>query len=190
VVIRREPLLQQATRYLGGETERLGDVARTFFAYNGTIGLAYEKKRIVATRLLRAGENDAEFAADLKQDMNALELDEHSQEMSRAVRSLLAIPLLSRERVVAVLYADSVQAGIFTDQAIRPLVEMCRSFCSGLQSLAKIVPSYEQDWEVDVYQRKRVELRILNLVNIDPPSTPLESDLNFVFSAFQTRQGK
>lgn len=77
-------------------------------------------------------EADAQYAQDLHDDMDALQVTADSQRMNPSVRSVLAIPMLSpdRKHTFAVLYADSTSVNAFDASCLSMLASMCKSFAS------------------------------------------------------------
>ena len=126
-----EATLQQAARY-DGNTGRLGKAARTFGFNHASVGYAAVTRRIVNTRRKSDAEPDTQYAADLHEDMELLQVTEDSQRMNPNVRSVLAIPILTpdRNRTFAVMYADSTSVNAFNQDSITTLATMCKSFAS------------------------------------------------------------
>jgi hypothetical protein len=116
------PLLQQACEYYGSRP-RKGDKARTFRLNEGIIGLAYNRRLICRTRSQRYS------IADLVRDVNLLNVGKKTaQRMAPKVRSLLAIPVLARNQVCMVLFADSEKHGLFGDDLLCRLLSVLTSF--------------------------------------------------------------
>jgi hypothetical protein len=125
-----EPTLQQTAPY-AGSTKRPGDSGRTFGFTKGTIGYAATAKQVIRTRLRANNETDTQFARALQDDMRVLDVESHSQPNPN-VRSVLAVPIfgVTANNVLAVLYADSTQSNVFTDECVTVINQMCQRFGS------------------------------------------------------------
>jgi hypothetical protein len=122
-----EPTLQQAAPY-AGSTNRLGDAGRTFGFSNGSIGYAATARQAVRTRRKSDDETNDEYAQALNNDMEVLKVETHSQPNPTA-RSILAVPIFDPTKtVVAVLYADSTEFNVFTDECVTVINQMCQHF--------------------------------------------------------------
>jgi hypothetical protein len=192
--LERERLLQQCCDYLGLEDGKplvgaSGDTAgRTFTADAGTIGLACKTASVVQTR---PGSSHAELEAD----MQRLHLNSISRTMSSAVRSLAAVPLMSRfgsgAQPVAVLYIDSTREDALGGDALAEIVAMCQGFLVELKRLGARsvgrIGNYEF-WgrERDTYAPATVDagLRALQKATIEPPVLEDVPFLNFEITDF------
>lgn len=196
VAIGDEEFMQQACQYVGNSSaERMLNTAgRTFPPTHATIGLAYKKKKIVASEL----EVDS---TRLQETLVGLKLGEASRNMSNNVQSLLAIPLLCpngrdsdelypHSRVFAMLYVDSYTQGCFTPDTISVLNHMCLNFVSEVEriSLDKIerISNYISQ-QVSGHVDDVAEVKHLGLVvheDIEPPKANSPLALNFDHADF------
>jgi len=178
-----ERTLQQAARY-GGRTERLGDAGRTFAFGNATVGYAAVKRKIVRTRPMTSNEIDAKYAAKLQSDMNALNLEIHSQPMAGSVRSILAVPILSanRENVVGVLYADSTNPNVFHINSIKQIARMCEHFALTIgQVQADRVHNFPVSTDSKFNSRTgRLSKKLRVLETIESPMAPFGATTNYL----------
>jgi hypothetical protein len=134
VIIGNEILLQQACEYQGNSASPTQpNAGRTFPAGNGTIGYAMTKKSIVRSK--RTANNRS-----IIEDMNQVELNTASRNMSQQVQSIAAIPMMggaSGSDVVGVLYLDSAQKKFFNEtDRMRVIAEMCKQFLGSVEEQA------------------------------------------------------
>ncbi len=192
-----EELLQQACDYQGIAIERSdpSGARRTFPAGNGTIGLAYGRKRIV--RSVRSVE-----PSKLNDAMRNLKLNEASRIMSPEVGFVLAIPLLERPdsadgqdtRVIGVIYVDSKAPGFFLENKdLEPLLQMARALLTALclprdTPLDRISnvqmdrhPVFSVDSSPVVVD---IESRLEIIQALEPPILDAEMQINFDFTDF------
>ncbi len=198
VAFGNEELLQQACDYQGTADAR-GDrsaAARTFPAENGTIGLAYQCRRIVrsarAVKPLR-----------LNEAMEPLKLHAASRLMSKEVGFVLAIPLLEPEHatgftapspVAGVIYVDSQAPGFFIeDKELRELVAMAAEFVEVLTRTDKSPVDRIRNVRLsDLGGAARPPGRlpkslagILDLVmDVEPPRSSAPLQINYDYSDF------
>jgi hypothetical protein len=129
-----EPTLQQAAPY-AGPTKRFGDAGRTFDFSNGAIGYAATARKAIRTRRKADKETDEEYVQALKNDMEVLRVETHSQP-NPAARSILSVPIFGPSKtVVAVLYADSTKCNVFTDECVSVINQMCLRFGAVIDSV-------------------------------------------------------
>ena len=167
-----EVLLQQASRY-AGSTSRLGNAGRALGFRNGTIGHAATAQKIVRTRPKAAGQSDLGYRTRLQRDMRKLNLTQHAQSMAKAVRSILAVPILAADRkhVIAVLYADSTRPNVFTDRCVGAIRQMCERFAEKIEEVTALrvenfpVPALDPPKPL-----RGLKLEILQV--LDKPSAP------------------
>jgi hypothetical protein len=122
--------LQQTAPY-AGSPNRPGDSGRTFGFTKGTIGYAATARQATRTRPKAEYETDGQYAKALQDDMQVLDVESDSQP-NPTVRSVLAVPIFGRtaNSIVAVLYADSTQCNVFTDECVTVINKMCQRFGS------------------------------------------------------------
>ena len=130
-----EATLQQAAPY-AGSPKRPGDSARTFGFTKGTIGYAATVRQAARTRPKAENENDGQYAKAIQDDMQVLDVEAQSQP-NPTVRSVLAVPIFGRtaNTVVAVVYADSTECNVFTDECVTVINKMCQRFGSVIGSI-------------------------------------------------------
>lgn len=192
-----EELLQQACEYQGICIDRSDPpgVSRTFPAGNGTIGLAYGRKRII--RSVRSVD-----PKKLNDTMRDLKLNEASRFMSPEVGFVLAIPLLERPnggsaestRVIGVIYVDSKAPGFFVeDEALKPLLRMARALLTALNLPRNAPPDRISNVQMDRHPAFPVtappivddmESRLEIIQSIEPPTLDAEMQINFDFTDF------
>lgn len=135
-----EVVLQQCCEYPGVPISQGGGKAgRTFPSRNGTIGAAFDLRRVVRTKA-GASRNA------LETDMTAMNLNDASQQMAQEVNSVAAIPLLGPAdsgsgrnwNVVGVLYLDSYDEDAFVDDdMLGRVIGMCTAFLASLPAVAR-----------------------------------------------------
>ena len=128
--------LQQLTPYMGNST-REGKKGRTFGFNHATIGYAAVTMSIVRSRKKAIEEGVDNYRHMLQQDMEKLDLNEHSQRMGDKVMSVVAIPILetAKKYTIAVLFADSTAEYAFNDEVVKKLTKMSQFFASHIQTL-------------------------------------------------------
>jgi len=187
--IGQEMFLQQISPYMG-ETQRGGAKGRTFGFNNGTIGYAAVKKSIVRTRQKRSEESDTEYRRLFQSDMDKLALNEHSQRMNEEVRSVVAIPILEKNKkyTLAVLFADSVVVDAFNQQIIDALNKMSQAFASRIGAIhsERVCNFGSHVQTLSTYDCYRGELEVIE--TLENPVPPLAEDgvnyLNLEFTDF------
>lgn len=197
MVFGTEELLQQACEYQGICIERSDPpgVRRTFPAGNGTIGLAYGRKRII--RSVRSV--DPQKLNDTMRDLN---LNEASRFMSPEVGFVLAIPLLERPdgadvestRVIGVIYVDSKAPTFFVeDDALESLLRMARALLTALNLPRNAPPDRISNVQMDRHPAipvtapptvDGIESRLEIIQAIEPPTLAAEMQINFDFTDF------
>jgi hypothetical protein len=130
-----EATLQQTAPY-AGSPKRPGDSGRTFGFTKGTIGYAATARQVARTRPKADNETDGKYAKAIQDDMQVLDVEAHSQS-NPTVRSVLAVPIYGRtaNSVVAVVYADSTECNVFTDECVTVINKMCQRFGSMIGSI-------------------------------------------------------
>ena len=130
-----EATLQQTAPY-AGSPKRPGDSGRTFGFTKGTIGYAGTARQAARTRPKDENEADGKYAKAIQDDMQVLDVEAHSQP-NPTVRSVLAVPIFGRtaNSVVAVVYADSTECNVFTDECVTVINKMCQRFGSMIGSI-------------------------------------------------------
>jgi FAD dependent oxidoreductase len=125
-----EATLQQTAPY-AGSPKRPGDSGRTFGFTKGTIGYAATARQAARTRPQAENETDGDYAKAIQDDMKVLDVEAHSQP-NPTVRSVLAVPIFgwTANSVVAVVYADSTECNVFTDECVTVINKMCQRFGS------------------------------------------------------------
>lgn len=185
-----EELLQQACDYQGTDNARSLELAagRTFPAHNGTIGQAYEYRKIV--RSVKDVKSD-----QLNEAMKSLRLHEASRAMSTEVVFVLAIPLLAGKdssTVLGVIYIDSTAFGFFIcNEELKELVKMAQTFLSAL--LRTSVSTIERIRNIHLMDRSgglqnstlpsngvRNPLELIE--SVEPPKLEVALQFNFDFS--------
>jgi len=178
-----EVTLQQTTHY-AGPTNRTGSPGRTFRFANATIGYAADLRRIVRTREKRQKETKKEYWNKLQLDMQTLELEADSQRMGSNVRSLLALPILTKTKrnVLGVLYADSTRFSVFNDECIATLVEMCNFFAAKIGEIhSERVNNFEfpeQNQPAKTRVRLGIKLHVIDV--LDHHAMPFSSKSNYL----------
>lgn len=160
-----EVTLQQTTHY-AGPTNRTGLPGRTFNFANATIGYAADLRRIIRTRQQKLKETDKQYWIKLQRDMQELELEKDSQPMDSKVRSLLALPILTRNKrnVLGVLYADSTQSSVFRDECIATISEMCSFFAA---KIGEVHSEHVNNFEFpQSNQPSKTRLRLVNRLQV------------------------
>jgi hypothetical protein len=184
-----EATLQQAAPY-AGPTNRLGDAGRTFGFSNGTIGYAATARQAVRTRRKADDETDDEYAQALNNDMEVLQVETHSQPNPTA-RSILAVPIFATTKsVVAVLYADSTECNVFTDECVTVINQMCQRFGSVIERVRfDRVSNFSVPGEntptalpYDTQQLKAIEVMVLHFGGVAATA----NSLNLEFTDFVT----
>ncbi|CAB4943707.1 unannotated protein [freshwater metagenome] len=199
-----ETVLQQCCQYQGLDhdpPER--HAGRTFPVGKATIGAAYSLQKIVRTSATATAEQ-------LETDMKKLELNDASREMSKKVRSVVAIPLLRNgpqhethglamadrgPTVIGVLYIDSFDPGLFDDLGLlRVLRQICESFLGSLLRLTeteaqriantRFWTGRSQSLEVPIPPQSKDLEALEALEDPAPPTTTEVSQINFDFSDF------
>lgn len=198
-------VLQQACNYQGiALTERdKSGIGRTFSTQVGTIGLAFQKRCIIRSL------EDAD-KKELHTYMSSPErhLEESTQNMSKQVRFVMAIPILEPldqvlhsppSAVVAVIYIDSESEKFFIDdKSLQGIVCMTKGFLGGLEALNKaplerlsnFAPPIRTSDLNDVRELENEALdefaaTVLQRVDlIQPPITSGPFQLNFDYSEF------
>jgi hypothetical protein len=187
--IGQEVFLQQISPYMG-ETQRGGAKGRTFGFNHGTIGYAAVKKSIVRTRQKANKESDGEYRKLFQSDMDKLALNEHSQRMNDEVRSVVAIPILEKNKkyTLAVLFADSTVSNAFDLKVIDALNKMSRAFASRIAAIhSERVCNFGSHLQAfPTYRCYRGELKVIE--TLESPAPPLAEDgvnyLNLEFTDF------
>ncbi len=126
-------LLQQCCDYKGNPQERSGKKGRTFGADQGTIGVSYRTGNTYRTIVKKAWTK--KDAHHLNQDMTDLSLGKHSQAMAAEVKSILALPVVSKGRTIMVLFADSYVPNLFGDGLVRDIRLIVDGFCKMLAGI-------------------------------------------------------
>lgn len=138
LLVGSEANLQQVTAYIGRTKRgRGGEKGRAFPFDHGTIGRAAVTRKILRTRHKLKKEKDAKYRKEFQDDMERLALNEYAQRMNDEVRSVIAVPMLDGQNkyTVAVLFADSVEFNVFTNERVRTIVKMCQAFGSQLKDI-------------------------------------------------------
>jgi hypothetical protein len=194
-----ERVLQQCCEYVGAhpDTKRDQRAGRTFPPNHGTIGVAYELRKVVRTREGATWET-------INEDMKQLRLNDASRQMADEVQSVVAIPVIGaaettadgegRETVVGVLYADSYEQDYFTEAVtMTTLVDMTQRFARELTELASTAagrvanfaywggqsadePSLPADFS---------DLQAIEAMTLPVPAGPMLTQINFDFSDFE-----
>ena len=130
-----EATLQQAAPY-AGSPKRPGDSGRTFGFTKGTIGYAAAARQAARTRAKAESETDGQYAKAIQDDMRVLDVEAQSQP-NPTVRSVLAVPIFGRtaNSVVAVVYGDSTECNVFTEECVTVINKMCQRFGSVIGSI-------------------------------------------------------
>lgn len=185
-----ELLLQQSCQYIGATTHltepRTGEPARVFQLSNGTIGYAARKAIIVRTRP-KAPEDD-QYKQKLGNDTNELKVEKQSQKMSIDVQSILALPILGedRETVLAVLFADSTIANVFTNECIQALIKMCQNFAEqiGLIDSERVHNFPMRANTTNDETDQKIDFEVLETTNHKLPYATKAKYLNIEFTDF------
>ena len=187
--IGREVFLQQVSPYMG-KTQREGAKGRTFGFNHGTIGYAAVQKSVVRTRQKASKESDSEYRRLFQSDMDKLALNTHSQRMNDEVRSVVAIPILEKNKkyTLAVIFADSTATNAFNDEVIEALSRMGQAFASQIDAIhSERVCNFRADLQMfPRYRCYRGRLRVIE--TLKSPTPPLAEDgvnyLNLEFTDF------
>lgn len=187
--IGNEVFLQQISPYMG-ITQREGAKGRTFGFNHGTIGYAAVKRSIVRTRQKTSKEPDKDYRIHFRSDMDKLELNQHSQRMNDEVRSVVAIPILEKDkkRTLAVLFADSTVFSAFDDKIIEALKNMSQAFASRLDAIhSERVCNFRSDLQAfPTYRVYSGKLKVIEILNSPAPPVAAEgvNYLNLEFTDF------
>jgi hypothetical protein len=183
LVIGPDAWLQQVTDYMG-TSKRPGSKGRTFPFNHGTIGLAAVHRKIARTRQMHAGESDPTYRESSQKDMKELKLDEYAQKMNEDVRSVLAVPMLDdkREHAIAVLFADSTKAEIFTFERIAAIVRMSETFCSQLKNIGSgKLWNFQWNFQTSLGQSPAINSKLLEVIEIlESPTPPHAEDVRYL----------
>lgn len=188
-----EVVLQQCCDYQGPGNDT-GRAGRTFPSANGTIGAAFTLGQVVRSR-------DGATREELRADMDALSLNEASQDMAASVASVAAIPILgatkpgddARRNVLGVIYIDSYDEDAFgQDEMMRRVIGMTQNLLDALPAVTNTTAGRIANTEFWVNGRSDVSRRpvpdpstwlALEPV-LDPPHASGLRHLNFDFSDF------
>jgi len=123
--------------------------------------------------------------------MDKLALNEHSQRMNDEVRSVVAIPILEKNKkhTLAVLFADSTVSNAFDLKVIDALNKMSRAFASRIGAIhSERVCNFGSHLEnaFPTHRCYRGELKVIE--TLESPAPPLAEDgvnyLNLEFTDF------
>lgn len=123
--------LQQTSPYAGTDRLDHSTAGRVFSFTTGVMGYALLHKQIAHTRKFQTVE---ELEGRLRADMKLVD-DKRSFEI--VARSYLAIPMLGAdEEVATLLYADSMQPGVFANASqVKTLRDICQGFCNTIDQM-------------------------------------------------------
>lgn len=97
----------------------------------GIIGLAYSEKKVCRT----IPSKRAISSSAVQRDAERLRVGRDAQKLKASVRSVLAIPLISGDRVSMVLFADSTATAAFNDALVSDICAAANEF---LRFVAKV----------------------------------------------------
>lgn len=188
LVIGSEELLQQCCDYVGRElVDAVGTAGRTLPASAGTIGQAYETRRIVRTK-------QGAIYDEMEREMIELGLEDAARNMLDDVTYVLAIPVVqpdtdffSPSPTAAILYIDSRSPGFWLDDGqvdeLRALLERSiGALESGGEALGRLrnLPLRDRSESPPADApglREHVTLEIVE--SVKPAATAAEFVLNF-----------
>lgn len=198
-------VLQQACNYQGitlTERDKSG-IGRTFSTYVGTIGLAFQTRCIIRSF---AGADSKQLHAYMSSP--ARHLEESTQNMSKNVRFVMAIPILEPltigmhsppSAVVGVIYIDSEAENFFIDDlSLQGIVCMSKGFLDGLEALGdkplerlsnfsppvrNMLQMSSASAEEDTFDEFAGKV-LQRVETVQPPVTARAFQLNFDYSEF------
>lgn len=183
--------LQQIAHYHGPRPEKSGVViGRLFKISEAVIGLAASTGRVLITQPLNRSEEECRRL--LSEDMKHLGGDRWDpQKMGDEVSALFACPLIcrnedgtdsvKRDKVVAVLFADSTERSAFSEEIVPQIVAACEEFgrylgriarndASELISVKSQAKYYLDNGTSELFEK----FSLLKVSEINPPRVPVE----------------